>query len=129
MKETPNSDIIFTDSPTSAIRFFTFLPHESLNGAIQFAAYAAIRSRTTNRMPYPDICNHPRPFALPFLPDSITYTASAYRAYGILALCSSAFVWSRVCVFLYSLGPRRPCRGNCLEWKNGTHCHKYELQS
>ena len=40
----------------------TLLPHESLHGPIQFAAYAAIRSRTTNRMPYPDIWNHPRPF-------------------------------------------------------------------
>ena len=31
-----------------------FVPY-SLHGAIQFAAYSAIRSRTTNRMPYPDI--------------------------------------------------------------------------
>ena len=62
--------------------------YESLPGAIQFAAYAAIRSRTANRMPYPDIWNHPRPFTCfsMFPGYRITHAAYAYRVYGIQAL-------------------------------------------
>ena len=63
-KETPKYDDsihTFHGFPNFRIPPSDFV-HESLHGAIQFAAYAAIRSRTTNRMPYPDIWNHPRPF-------------------------------------------------------------------
>ena len=106
------------------------LPHESLPGAIQFAAYAAIRSRTTNRMPYPDIWNHPRPFTCfsIFAAYRITHAADAYRVYGILALCCEPAHRVAACAALDGVGSINPplrvgcdcCRMHAMPYEIGT---------
>jgi len=63
VRETPTLDVIIWIPPPG----FYFLPYKSLHEAIQYAVSASVRSRRTNRMPYPDIWNRARLFTCCFI--------------------------------------------------------------